>query len=60
MRFTTFLAYIRKHIGNYCSDGYWEWTYNEIWMFKHPVKYLAEHLPYLAMNAISTERSTHE
>ena len=53
MTFEEFLSYVRKHIGSYCTDAYWKWTYDHL--EKKTVDYIKKEMPYLAVNAIGTD-----
>jgi hypothetical protein len=52
MTFEEFLIYVRKHIGSYCTDEYWKWTYEHL--EEHTEEYIKKEMPYLAVNAIGT------
>lgn len=53
MTFEDFLALIREHIGPYCTDEYWRWTYSTL--KDKSRKAIEKELPFLAVNAVATD-----
>jgi hypothetical protein len=53
MTFEEFLAYIREHIGSYCTDAYWQWKYNIL--PDKSLEYVKTQMSSLAINAIGTD-----
>ena len=56
--FSTYLTWVRVHIGNYCKDSYWRSIYN---VLKEngidPMVHMRDNLAMYAINAISTDYS---
>jgi len=53
MTFEEFLTYVRKHVGKYCTDSYWKWTYDTL--SDKSREYILKEIPFLAVNAIGTD-----
>lgn len=53
MTFEEFLAYVRKHIGNYCTDEYWKWIYEHL--EEKTEEFIKKEIPFLAVNAVGTD-----
>jgi len=53
MTFEEFLAYVREHIGTYCTDAYWRFEYNNL--ADKSQEFVEKETPFLAVHAIGTD-----
>jgi len=54
--FEDFLQYVRVHIGDYCTDKYWEFKWKTLKELSYDQ--IISQMPYLAANAIGTDYAT--
>jgi len=58
VKFEEFLDYVRKHIGTYCTDKYWEYKYNLL--KDRSREEIIKEMPFLAVNSIATDYASKE
>lgn len=53
MTFEEFLEYVRKEIGNYCTDEYWQWEYSML--VDKSVEGIKKEIPFMAVRAVGAD-----